>query len=416
MNMTVILVLLLILLSVVAMAKDVSDPVVDISFLTKGKKVIPLVYQYSYLTITDVKLPDIVITNQGQDSIKPVEIEIIGMNGNWSPVMYNITRQQIEKVISMVDPQLKSELAKKDGAENLALGFGEVNLDAAKLSDDSLIKPGQCAAVLLSKLLQVHYVGENGIDSLDIVVVVESKGKNTQVVFHVPLTFPETKSNYIFPIRGRVQILNMPLNYLHHRQAQSQEFGFDILNVRMDKDSKLQSAKKPGSAKLSDYYIYRQKIVASADGEVVELADAYPEKETISPANWSDEKSGKVFDRLTKTIGRRNAIVGNYLVIQYGPKEFAMYGHLSQHSMKVKVGDKVKAGQVIALVGSTGNSTEPHLHFQLMDSKDFMAANGLPIMFTDLPATDMNQFFTKSNGLTASDYLNVYMPPIDESK
>ncbi len=56
---------------------------------------------------------------------------------------------------------------------------------------------------------------------------------------------------------------------------------------------------------------------------------------------------------------------GNYICIKHPGKYFGYYGHLKTKSLKVKVGDMVTAGQAIALVGSSGNSTDPHVHFEV---------------------------------------------------
>lgn len=56
---------------------------------------------------------------------------------------------------------------------------------------------------------------------------------------------------------------------------------------------------------------------------------------------------------------------GNYICIKHPGKYFGYYGHLKTKSLKVKVGDVVTAGQAIALVGSSGNSTDPHVHFEV---------------------------------------------------
>lgn len=54
---------------------------------------------------------------------------------------------------------------------------------------------------------------------------------------------------------------------------------------------------------------------------------------------------------------------GNYVIIDHGGNNFTLYGHCK--SVSVKVGDVVTQGQKIATVGSTGNSTGPHLHFEI---------------------------------------------------
>ena len=56
---------------------------------------------------------------------------------------------------------------------------------------------------------------------------------------------------------------------------------------------------------------------------------------------------------------------GEYVVISHGDGTMTLYGHMLANSRKVQVGDKVKQGQVIGTVGSTGNSTGTHLHFEV---------------------------------------------------
>lgn len=69
--------------------------------------------------------------------------------------------------------------------------------------------------------------------------------------------------------------------------------------------------------------------------------------------------------------------MGNYILIDHGDGIETKYGHLKE--IKVKKGDVVKAGSIIALSGNTGKSTAPHLHFEFLymgenkDPKEFIA-------------------------------------------
>lgn len=118
--------------------------------------------------------------------------------------------------------------------------------------------------------------------------------------------------------------------------------------------------------KLASYAYFGMPVHAVADGTIVNLYDAaveqVPGKDAtdITPAN----------------------IGGNMLVIDIGGGNFAFYAHLQPGSLKVKLGDKVKTGDVLALLGNTGNSTAPHLHFHVMDGPSPLDANGLPFVFT----------------------------------
>src|SRR6185437_10199900 len=72
---------------------------------------------------------------------------------------------------------------------------------------------------------------------------------------------------------------------------------------------------------------------------------------------------------------------GNFVALDIGFHRYALYGHLIPGSLKVKVGDSVKRGQVLGRLGNSGNSTEPHLHFQIADAPSFLLANGLPYLY-----------------------------------
>ena len=72
---------------------------------------------------------------------------------------------------------------------------------------------------------------------------------------------------------------------------------------------------------------------------------------------------------------------GNHVTVQVTDGVWAFYGHLVIDSIKVKVGDSVVAGLVLGLLGNSGNSTAPHLHFGLLDGPDPLANNSLPMVF-----------------------------------
>lgn len=72
----------------------------------------------------------------------------------------------------------------------------------------------------------------------------------------------------------------------------------------------------------------------------------------------------------------------NYVYIRHGDGQESVYAHLARYSVRVKVGQRVRQGQVIGLSGQTGYSTYPHLHFGVYDSDD---NNIRPIFNTELP-------------------------------
>jgi hypothetical protein len=115
---------------------------------------------------------------------------------------------------------------------------------------------------------------------------------------------------------------------------------------------------------LGSYPYFGDEVVAAAAGKVVTVVDGLPE----TPPG-----------ALPPTTAARAA--GNHVVVAMGKRRFALYAHLQPHSIRVEVGDRVAAGAMLGLLGSSGNSNAPHLHFQLMDGADPLASNGIPYRF-----------------------------------
>lgn len=62
----------------------------------------------------------------------------------------------------------------------------------------------------------------------------------------------------------------------------------------------------------------------------------------------------------------RNGGYGNYLKIQHNSKYASAYAHLSRYAKGIAPGKRVKQGQIVAYVGTTGRSTGPHLHYEIL--------------------------------------------------
>jgi murein DD-endopeptidase MepM/ murein hydrolase activator NlpD len=108
-------------------------------------------------------------------------------------------------------------------------------------------------------------------------------------------------------------------------------------------------------------------VLAVADAGVSAAVDGRPDA----------DRSGKA----REAISRENA-AGNYIALDLGSGRFAFYEHLQQGSIGVKAGDRVKRGQVIARVGSSGSvSAGPHLHFHVADADSPLGAEGMPFVF-----------------------------------
>jgi murein DD-endopeptidase MepM/ murein hydrolase activator NlpD len=134
--------------------------------------------------------------------------------------------------------------------------------------------------------------------------------------------------------------------------------------VKLDADGRLFSG---DGTRVEDYAYYGTPVHAVADGTVVNLYDA-AEVQVPGP------------DAVPTGITTEN-IGGNMIVVDIGGGNFAFYAHLQKGSLTVALGDKVTAGQELGLLGNTGNTTAPHLHFHVMDTSSPLDAQGLPYVF-----------------------------------
>ena len=111
-------------------------------------------------------------------------------------------------------------------------------------------------------------------------------------------------------------------------------------------------------------------------------------------------------ENMIRSIVGVPAIVGNRIVVKHDEGTYAAYAHLQQGSAKVATGQRVEAGQVIAEVGNTGNTTQPHLHIQLMDTPTFEGAAGIPMTWCDLDLEDIDPGLEKQASEPASTALD----------
>lgn len=124
---------------------------------------------------------------------------------------------------------------------------------------------------------------------------------------------------------------------------------------------------------------YGRPILAPADGVVVRVHDgetdhaARRSQVTLVPYALGQAA------RLRQGVA---AVAGNHVVLAVRHTgAFVALVHLRAGSIRVAVGDEVSVGQRLADCGNSGNSTQPHLHVQVMDSPDASVARGLPMAF-----------------------------------
>lgn len=116
--------------------------------------------------------------------------------------------------------------------------------------------------------------------------------------------------------------------------------------------------------KCESYYCFGKEAIAVADGTVVALRDGRPNNTPVG--------------EIAKEANLVDGLAGNFAVIDLGDNKFAVYCHLQPGTFRVKKGENVKRGQPIALIGNSGNSSEPHLHFHVADHPVIFDGEGVP--------------------------------------
>jgi len=176
------------------------------------------------------------------------------------------------------------------------------------------------------------------------------------------------KGEYILPFTGAWTVFNGGTDEnLRHCGSVSQTYAYDF--IMMDDEGK---SFQGSATDLHSYYCYAKDLIAPADGVVVQVRKRSKDSFVDGINVYCDSLD----------------IRGNYMTIKHHDTEYSVFAHLMPDSITVKVGDKVKQGEVIAKCGNSGNTSEPHLHFQFQSGKSFFLSLGLPIAFSGINTQD----------------------------
>ncbi|KQZ85074.1 hypothetical protein ASD56_01500 [Microbacterium sp. Root166] len=150
--------------------------------------------------------------------------------------------------------------------------------------------------------------------------------------------------------------------------------------------------------RTDECYAWGASIHTPFDAEVVTAVDGVAERRWINPFR---EAARMIWNGVTFRPEKIPSILGNHVILRRGDV-YAGFAHLAPGTLAVETGQRVDAGDVLGRVGHTGNSTSPHLHFQLMDSADLMTANGIACAFTAYDVRTDDGWRRVENGIPGS--------------
>lgn len=219
-------------------------------------------------------------------------------------------------------------------------------------------------------------------DTLRVRVEAERNGTPVQLAASMPVRTGFSKTQFRFPMNGVAYVGWAPSMHSGHRFMPAQEFALDI--ARTGPGGLTYSG---DGQKFADYFAYGDDILAAADGRVVLAVDGEPEFEEVMqrPGESAEDYAKRHrIGQAQRAARGLNGVAGNHVMLDHGNGEYSFYAHMKPGSVKVKAGDVVKAGQVLGELGSSGNSTEPHLHFHVCDGPDPLNCAGIPVLFQDV--------------------------------
>ncbi|HEL2980151.1 TPA: M23 family metallopeptidase [Stenotrophomonas maltophilia] len=146
----------------------------------------------------------------------------------------------------------------------------------------------------------------------------------------------------------------------YHAAHAGQRFALDLLVVRDGRSH------RGDGLRNQDYFCFGRPILAPADGTVVEVVEGVEDN----------------------VPGQMNAaqLTGNRVILDHGNDEYSVLAHLRQGSVRVSQGQVVRSGTHLGDCGNSGNSSEPHLHYQLQAGPVFGVGEALPAQFSDYVA------------------------------
>ena len=330
--------------------------------------------------IQGVLVQNIVITNDGNTPVT-LDSVTLAVKGPGTP-----TDSRLLEAADLAKSAARGKQMSEAGMiEQLDFQFGGAALLGAKpvFASSATLAPGEML-MLVQQFLS--YRGKRPA------VTVQVSGHDAvQQAVNVVATLPilaGAKNQYRFPLAGTWFIGAGPSAHSHHRWVVPQEFALDIARIG---EGGL-SYRGQGS-KLSDHFAYGAPVLAAADGIVRVARQDAPE--SADDLRRPGEEQAAYLKRVGEQQDKRmaqggDAIIGNYVLIEHAQGESTVYAHLKTASVRVKVGEAVRAGQVIGQLGSSGNSTEPHLHFHVCDRPQALRCAGVPVRFEniELPYVD----------------------------
>ncbi|MFB7605628.1 M23 family metallopeptidase [Streptomyces gardneri] len=196
------------------------------------------------------------------------------------------------------------------------------------------------------------------------------------------------------PVAGRWSAMNSPADRTpsHGTHQYGQTYAIDIVAEDEERPRPAFAPLWPLVRRNQHFPAFDAPLLAVADATVVHAEDG--QRDHLSRNSLPAVLYLMLVEAAVRVLAGARRVTGNHLVLDLGDGTYAMYAHLRRGSLAVRAGDRVVAGQELARCGNSGNSTEPHVHFQLMDGPDLETARGVPFTWRGVGVPANGETFT----------------------
>ena len=193
------------------------------------------------------------------------------------------------------------------------------------------------------------------------------------------------------PVRGRWRGLNSPASKVpSHTHRLAQTYAIDITHEPEGASQRTFDPLWAPMRRPETFPSFGQEALSPVDGEVIAVHGT--SRDHLSRLSLPGI-AYLLLEGFVRSLGAPRHLLGNHVMVRAdtagstagaadGP--VAVLAHLRRGSPTVQVGERVRAGQVLGQCGNSGNSSDPHVHFQLMDAPDIETARGLPFTWRHL--------------------------------
>lgn len=261
--------------------------------------------------------------------------------------------------------------------------------DGRLLGDARLAATPTMAAGQAALIAQQVFAYRGQRDEARVTVTATIAGREERATRSIRIDGATSITHFRWPLRRGPWLVGAGASFhTTHRWAIPEEFALDIFAVGADARSY-----RTDGTRNADFLAYGADVIAAANGRVVRLVTGATESPPMlrAPGEELAAYYARISERQAVFIAAGEpGLMGDTVIIDHGNGEHSIYAHLVPGSVGVAVGAQVSAGQPIGRLGSSGNSTEPHLHFQVCDGPSAISCAGIIPTFDgiELPLAD----------------------------